>query len=108
VTTPSNLSLSDFLLARLAEDEADVYPLDTDESGKTIYADLGSARVLREVEAMRRIVTYFAWEIAEATPQRRQRMTDMEFGRLLDAERTLGHLATIWADHPDYREEWKL
>jgi hypothetical protein len=102
----SDLTLVEFLTARLDEDEAAVWPLGTDESGRTMYADADSERVLRDVEAMRRIVAYFAEEIAEATPQRRQRMTDMEFGRLLDAERTLGHLATIWADHEDYREGW--
>jgi hypothetical protein len=122
----SDLSLSDFLWARLAEREKlalrcldlgvtvpgytlsgrIVPPFPEDGAAADLANCFDPRTVLREVEAMRRIVTYFAEEIAEATPQRRQRMTDMEFGRLLDAERTLGHLATIWADHEDYRAGW--
>jgi hypothetical protein len=105
----SDLSLSDFLLARLAEDEADVYPLDTDESGKTIYADLGSARVLREVEAMRRIVAdYNRCLEYDALTEWSPTAASGVHGERIGLEQAVCALAGIWADHPDYREEWKL
>jgi hypothetical protein len=65
------------------------------------------ARVLREVAAWRAVVEDHAATVAEATPLRRQSMSDLEFLRVLDAERTLGHLAAIWDGHPDYRAEWR-
>lgn len=66
------------------------------------------ARVLAECEAKRQIVEMFAEEYTETRDGlRRQRMTEPEFWRVLDMERTLGFLALPYADHPDYRSEWR-
>ena len=66
-----------------------------------------AARVLREVAAKRAILEYHATTLHEATPLRRQSMSDEQFARVLDAERTLGWLAAVYSDHPEYREEWR-
>lgn len=64
------------------------------------------ARVLREVAAKRAMVEYFSQTLVEATPLRRQSMSDLEFLRVLDAQRALGWLADSYADHPDYDQRW--
>ena len=51
------------------------------------------ARVLREVDAKRRIVDRYAWL--------------REHGDTGDAAWILPLLAAAYADHPDYREEWR-
>jgi len=63
-------------------------------------------RVLAECAAKRQTVAYFAEEI-EYTGLDRQRMTDDQFRRVLDAERTLGWLAQPYADHPDFNPAWR-
>lgn len=104
--------LTDFLLARIAEDEA------AWSSTRHGYADL-SKRMLAECEAKRRIV--------EALEDERQRKDiynrDYDSGRYdfnrndLLARRASNArwagleiaaraLATVHADHPDHREEW--
>ncbi len=50
-----------------------------------VYGPDVAARVLREVEAKRAIVAGWSFQ----------------------AESTLRYLATVYADHPDYREEWR-
>ena len=59
-------------------------------------ARFNSARVLSEGEAKRRIVEsaeFFMWQ--------------SEHGPDAMAERALEALASVYADHPDYRDEWK-
>lgn len=105
----SETTLTDFLLARIADDEADVCAmagLNRDgsmdfESHTDGYAVSGrmervAARVLAECEAKRRIVEVHAhdykWSVEHA-------------GEL--AKMTIELLALPYADHEDYREEWK-
>jgi Family of unknown function (DUF6221) len=59
------------------------------------------ARVLREVEAKRAIVS----RCAEAI---RDQGIWGEDGQAALAEDVLRHLAAIYSDHPDYRQEWKI
>jgi hypothetical protein len=111
-------ALTEFLLARIAEDEAGAREA---QALANIYTDPqwhwlvahndGSrwqqtshdpARVLAECEAKRRIVQTMqtaedqAWQDGEARPV-------IEY----IAARTLRTLALPYADHPNYREEWR-
>jgi hypothetical protein len=97
-------TLTDFLLARIAEDEkeASSYLADLDENPPSVHdmvqvgwIEAGSPeRVLAECEAKRRIVatcTGYEWESTNARGY----------------DEVLELLALPYADHPDYREEWK-
>jgi hypothetical protein len=134
------MTLTEFLLARLAEDEAvagatrDSHdPLDWTNyteapavglegpvDGPSGYSSLviDPARVLAEVEAKRRIVAMhedpdcddqrfgpIEWELPEG-------QTPVTDGMVIASQRVLGcetlaHLASVYADHPDYRDEWR-
>ena len=107
------LTLTDFLLARIAEDEdvarsvpevepASWAPIWTSlRSGKTSVCDHGPrgsvemqpARVLAECEAKRRIVE----SVQAALPR----------GTSGLGPSVLMRLAAVYADHPDYRDEWR-
>lgn len=109
------MTLTEFLLARIAEDEAAALRLCPGRNAANGHWRRGSlqdeavraidpldadhvlrhdpARVLAECEAKRRIV-----ELNATKPGRKT-----TFRRLL----TLQTLALPYADHPDYRQEWK-
>lgn len=111
--------LTEFLLARLAEDEAESQRAgngDTDMSwgageitgyGMAVILDHG--RALLECEVKRRIVDlhpiryrgYSEQKITEVEP-RTVRTSNIP---VIDPELRL--LALLYADHPDYREEWR-
>lgn len=88
--TAATLTLSDFLLARIAEDERDL-----PSKGGVDWLH----RVLAECEAKRQIVeAYAGMEALPSEEQREQRATLRWACQLL---------AAPYADHPDYREEWR-
>ncbi|MDP9949133.1 MULTISPECIES: DUF6221 family protein [Streptomyces] len=63
------------------------------------------ARVLREVEAKRRLLTDYEENAADLDAQH---APDMDYvGRADGLETALQHLATAYADHPDYRDAWR-
>lgn len=84
-------TLTEFLLERIAEDE--------ENARRYVVAlpdgDLAPLmlRMLAECEAKRRIVEYFS------------RSSQAFWGEI--ALVPLGAIAAVWADHPDYREEWR-
>lgn len=80
-------TLTDFLLARIAEDEADV----ADPAAALHYAP---DRVLAECEAKRRIV------------ERHSGCDEVSYGDTSTCP-DARDLALPYADHPDYRPEWK-
>jgi len=82
------MTLTEFLLARIAEDEAST-PGRWDDHW---YDD--PSRYAREAEAKRRIVEAWRRDLDEGVEQPEQ----------LFATRCL---ALPYADHPDYREEWR-
>ena len=100
------MTLTEFLLARIAEDEAVAWdagerrglPYESplyvvDDNYRHDQVGIYPERVLAECEAKRRIV-----ELNATKPGRKT-----TFRRLL----TLQTLALPYADHPDYRQEWK-
>jgi hypothetical protein len=132
-------ALADFLLARIAEDEAlarqVITDIDADEQGRWEWVEypyeggspqrLGSlaesksgydpgwgwtelvnhydpARVLAECEAKRRIVERYLDTKAEA-----ERHDNEYAAEWLGLETALEILTLPYADHPDYREDWR-
>jgi len=119
------MTLTEFLLARIAEDEAEVGHVEkgswADEGAGPNgvgWADVGAnndvlmarpSRVLAECEAKRRIVEDAKQDMLSA------QALDYEFGdhsgRTYDVANSMQDvlkvLATIYADHPDYDEAWR-
>ena len=95
------LTLTEFLLARIAEDEQAAERGGTHPDPATFARDnhgylwVQPARVLAECEAKRRIVELVGGGSSIHRPGDCQ---DCDVMRLL---------ALPYADHPDYREEWK-
>lgn len=75
--------LTEFLLARIAEDEDGPF-----------FNAWHVGRVLAECEAKRRIVDRTQGPVAHA-------------GQDIERRAVLSLLAAPYADHPDYRREWK-
>ena len=95
--TAAALTLTDFLLARIAEDEATArYELgDLMADRPDVYSALGGAdpaRVLAECEAKRRIVDAACLDVWEGHPL---------------SDSALMALAAVYADHPDFDESWR-
>lgn len=88
--------LTQFLLNRLAEDEA--YALTIDEH----IARHDPARVLAECEAKRRIMSYGPTLRRAAGSHERALIEYHRWTEMVEA------LALPYADHADYRQEWKL
>ncbi len=117
------MDLSEFLLARIAEDEAVAKSASMEvpqarEEGEvwgvwigrkwyqsTAYAvhatRYNPARVLAECEAKRRIVNEIAPEIAD-------QLAGLSGGQILYRDDVLLRLLAVpYADHPDYDEAWR-
>jgi hypothetical protein len=127
--TTEALTLTDFLLARFAEDEAAVRAIengfDSDprarehqcaedrglewinpsiEWSDSYRLTIPSARILAECEAKRRIVE--DWQERHGLTAQ-YRTTEAE-QRELGALTAMCRVASVYADHPDYREEWRV
>jgi hypothetical protein len=97
--------LVEFLRARLGEDEQVALGGDRESPDMTYRLDerlcwvsVTPARVLREVEAKRQTIERcLRAEIGDSG----------DFGAITLAENVLADLALPYADHPDYREEWR-
>lgn len=99
-------TLADFLLARIAEDEAAA------EYSTAMWTSMPStSRVLAECEAKRRIVEELTVARRERVPAQRSGVYDVAEVRDMrsdgDADMVLPLLALPYSDHPDYREEWR-
>jgi hypothetical protein len=110
MTMPAaTLTLTDFLLARIAEDEAvardwpddrtlfwaDDQPV-VDTLGHVIYQP--RTRVLAECEAKRRLLEWHRQYDTDERGEPHGREDQCPAWRLL---------ASVYADHPDYRKEWR-
>jgi hypothetical protein len=93
-------TLADFLLARIAEDESLLDPDWLVYGGKgEVWTTEAVARVRAECEAKRKIIEQ--WDCAQYPVSDADNAIDMELTL------TLMHLAAVYADHPDYNEEWR-
>jgi hypothetical protein len=100
--TAATLTLADFLLARIAEEEATIRSREAPSSGATWddwsylswvgneTLSLSPARALAECEAKRRIVTEMR-----------------KWGSSIETRFIMRCLAAPYADHPDFRPEWR-
>lgn len=107
------MDIVEFLLARITEDEArvalvasapprwrmTVWPHDGDPIPVEV-PPLTPERALAEYAAKRAIIAACRIEIVE-DGERSDHTTEGDL-----AELTLRHLAVIYDDHPDYRDEW--
>jgi hypothetical protein len=126
------MTLTEFLMARISEDEArarDAFyegqrwipeeeavvaadrDLDAilflDRRRDAVHAARWSpARVLAECEAKRRIVET-AQRTQASLESRRAPANDAINGHVLAYRDVVRQLAVIYADHPDYRKEWR-
>lgn len=113
------MTLTEFLLARFAEDEAKIRALG-DEPGRVWWhvtnewlppvsdaaafaARFHPSRMLAECEAKRRIVEDFV-VLHDDYQVTRDPSTE---SRRLQAQISIAQLAAVYADHPDYEEEWR-
>lgn len=103
--TTATLTLTEFLLARIAEDEA-AWSGGIGLATRPDFARL-SQHMLAECEAKRRIVEMAEAEITAADAKAQDLPTRMfEGGSAFFAHNTLLRLATVYSDHPDHREDW--
>lgn len=86
------MSITEFLLARIAEDQEAARP----------FPGAADLRVLRECAAKRAIIG-LADEALEAEVKRRDASA---LGADLMHQDTLRALAAVYSDHPDYQPEW--
>jgi hypothetical protein len=94
------MELSEFLLARIAEDEAHAWDFERDP--ETRLPRFWTDRFHAECDAKRRIVT------TAAQARLLQQLSDLEVDGYVGAMTdVLKFLALPYANHPDYREEWK-
>ena len=92
--TTETLTLTDFLLARIAEDETKARtPLGDGQH----WQNVNPSRVLAECESKRRIVEMAWHHLGE---------DDYAWGMEEAKRQILAVLALPYADHPDYRQEW--
>ena len=97
------MNITDFLLARIADDETLAkYVLQYGDRGTN--PNLGPARVLAECAAKRAIVEPFA-ELANGRDRLCDAYLQATYKMILRA--VILPLATVYADHPDYRREWR-
>jgi hypothetical protein len=94
--TTSTLTLANFLLARIAEDEALLG--DGPYSSLRLAAQENAERWRAECEAKRRIVELAWHHFGE---------DDYAWGMEHAKGEVLKLLAVPYADHPDYRDEWR-
>ena len=120
------MTIVDFLLARIAEDEAAV-ERSRRHNAEEVYANdnygcllVDPMRVLAECQAKRAIVALHKpttledlWGAARADIAKRlvceyDSSPDSHLGDTTEWPcTTLRHLAAVYADHPDYRQEWR-
>ena len=111
------MTLTEFLLARIAEDEARALHDDLNDLCDDPGGDGGPSRVLAECAAKRRIVEEYEGHrgsvMAYRSPRWRDAMNEQDRrewskaeARHRVAEDMARALASVYAGHPDYRPEW--
>jgi hypothetical protein len=102
--------LIEFVLARIAEDEAAALAVEADvwdqAEGRWRYRP---TRVLAECEAKRRIVE--RWRDLTYEVEQAESRGDYDAAPVATAfayEQVVKVIAAVRADHPDYQEDWRL
>lgn len=100
------LTLTEFLLARIAEDEQDAECVLWDNGQGNVESY--ESRVLAECDAKRRIVEEWrrAESLIDTLTQADQPDVDEWEAQSRALEVVLRTIAAVYADHPDYNEEW--
>lgn len=101
--TQPTVSLVEFLLVRIAEDEADLSDGYTSDHCDAMTGEhYSNERIRAECESKRRIIADIVPALGYAEEQVHER-----FGWQKDyADQLLRLLARVYADHPGYRQEW--
>jgi Family of unknown function (DUF6221) len=108
--------LSDFLLARIAEDVAAARAVSRPVGGQQVQepsahhiVGWGPERVVAACDATRQVVETCAAALAEPALRRKilASTVNQDRGRRELADRTLRLLAVPYAGHPDHRPEWR-
>lgn len=106
--------LTEFLLARIAEDEGVARAATLGHDGRPVDAfdwdyGPGSERDMTTAqdEAHRTWSPWRALAECEAKGRIVGQASNVEWGGYAVRDVILGHLAAVYADHPDYREEWR-
>lgn len=97
VTTMSDMTITEFLLARIADDEAtSAHPAEHERAGGYEYADVGGMSDVLTVgtDRVQAECAFKRWLIGT-------------YGGTRDSYVMFRALATVYADHPDYLEEWQ-
>lgn len=117
----STLTLTEFLLARIAEDEAhpDAERLNDSAPAGACWKliggrvcirpeghDVDRARILAECEAKRRIIELWRNAKREAEMSPAPPFRPIFEGRLTIMDAALRALALAYQDHPEYADEW--
>ena len=103
------MTITEFLLARIAEDEGAADRVEFRPYVGEGLPTLLTARVLAECEAKRRIVhSIDVLTGGEKGYAERMKHTDAEDARYVIARDVLHHLASVYADHPDFDPAWRL
>ncbi|MFJ7748697.1 DUF6221 family protein [Arthrobacter sp. NPDC097144] len=92
----SGMTITEFLLARIAEDEATVaYPSEYERAGGYEYADVGAMNEVLTVEPARVLAecAFKRWLIGTYSGTR-------------EAYVMFRAMATVYSDHPDYQKDW--
>jgi hypothetical protein len=120
-------SLTDFLLARISEEEAQARELvpgrvdpenarwhteslamaSLDDRQRRYVANWAPPRVLAECEAKKRIVDLWEFANREASMGAEWPVKQLFDGRLSMIEAALRALAAVYADHPEFQPEWR-
>ena len=112
------MTITEFLLARIAEDEANIKgDWAAGDGGLHIIGSAMHGRMLAECAAKRAIVERYAENLDRAmayrNPRWRDAMTDadriehrLQEARLATSLEDCRSLAAAYASHPDYREDW--
>lgn len=100
-------TLTEFLLARIAEDEVKIHGDWSEGRGMHIITEEMHGRMLAECAAKRRIIELrYSWNLQA------EQMTEPPFGPIFQvqvntADAILRTLAMPYAEHPDYDEAWR-
>lgn len=109
------ITLSEFLLARIAEDERRagllqseiVYLEGPEEAENAAHTLLDPARILAECEAKRKVIALHNTRFTLAGPDGRKGVRCVACKDLTSPCKTLRTLGEPYSAHEEYREEWQ-